>query len=209
MFDIKKISQLKLRDIYIVFVVALLTTGCQAQSKVAISPTNNSATVESIPVQVKPDSEIKFSSVYTKLNSKTCKPLWKPENEQDEPSELCTGYKGYKIYIQMHGISRFWVGREISKDLDSWKMSEMPSFLFSGGEPTLEWRLADGEPFALIVRAEYDKQLFQPYEPGMANELGVQNLRGFAPISVSIDATKNKNANEDARAAADAGYRKL
>lgn len=157
----------------------------------------------------KTTSKIKFSSVYTKLNSKTCKPTYKPESDADEPPEICTGYRGYKIYIQMHGISRFWVGREISKDLDSWNMSELSSFLFSGGEPVIEWRLADGEPFACIVRAVYDKQIFDADEKGIANNLIVQNLKGFAPISVSIDATKNKSANEEARRAADAGYEKL
>lgn len=208
MIDIKRILQANLFSIYIISAVALLTISCQAQSKVAVVPTSNSATVEPAPDLVKPNSKIKFTSVYTKLDSKTCKPERKPENDMDEPSEFCTGYKGYKIYIQMHGISRFWVGREILKNDDSWRNLELPSFLLSGGEPILEWRLANGEPFALIVRAQYDKQLFND-EKGWVNELGVQNLRGFAPINVSIDATKNKRANKDARAAADAGYRKL
>lgn len=198
-----------LSGIYLVLLIVSLISNCQAQSKMDVVPTHGPPISEATPNQTTTVSKIKFSSVYTKLDSKTCKPLWKPEKEQDEPPEICEGYKGYRIYIQMHGISTFYVGREISEDLDSWDRSALPTFLFSGGEPTIEWRLANGEPFACIVRAEYDKRLFNPDEGGMANNLIVQNLRGFATISVSIDARKNKRANDEARERADAAYRKL
>lgn len=209
MFDIKRILQVNLSSIYFVFAFSFLTIGCQAQSKVEVVPTNNSAIVEPTPIQIKPTSKIKFTSVYTKLDSKTCKSKWKPESDEDEVPYFCDGYKDYKIYINTHGISNFYIGREISENMELWTSLKLPSFLFSGFSQTIEWRLADGEPFACIVRAEYDKQIFNLDEKGWANELGVQNLKGFAPISVSIDASKNKRANEEARERADAGYRKL
>lgn len=190
--------------------VPLLTISCEAQSKGRVMSTKNSSISDATPDQAKPISKITFSSAYTKLNSKTCEPIGKPENEQDEPSEICTGYKGYNIYVSNHGIARFYIGREISKDNDSWTELNLPSFLLNAGsDQIIEWRLANGEPFACIVRAEYDKRLFNPDEGGMANNLIVQNLRGFATISVSIDARKNKRANQEARERADAAYRKL
>ena len=134
----------------------------------------------------------------------------KPENDEDEVSYFCAGYKGYKIYVNTHGIANFYIGREISKDMDSLNLESLPVFLFNAGfNQTIEWRLADGEPFACIVRAEYGKQIFQQYESGPANELIVRNLKGFAPINVSIDALKNKRANQEARRTADAGFGKL
>lgn len=210
MFDIKRILQANLCSIYIAFAIALLTIGCQAQSKVDVAPTNSSATVEPTPDVVKPDSKIKFSSVYTKLNSKTCKPIRKAENEQEEVPLICKGYKGYKMFLGEHGLNPpMYIGREISTDLSAWNPLDFPSYNGAEMGQIIEWRLADGEPFAFIIRAEYDKQNYDTDEKGKVNSLIVQNLRGFAPINVSIDAQKNKNANKDARAAADAGYRKL
>lgn len=211
MFETKRILSVNLRGLYVVIALALLINGCYAQSKISGVPTTkDSAVVKPTLAPFKTGSKIKFSSAYTKLNLKTCKPMVKPENDEDEVPYFCTGYKGYKIYVNTHGFANFYIGREISKNIDALNLDGLPVFLLNAGfDQTIEWRLADGEPFACIVRAEFDKQLFQPYEPGMANELVVQNLKGFAPISISIDATKNKRANIEARRAADAAYRKL
>ncbi|MEP6850522.1 MAG: hypothetical protein ABI999_16815, partial [Acidobacteriota bacterium] len=73
----------------------------------------------------------------------------------------------------------------------------------------IEWRLADGEPFACIVRAEYDLSIVDPEKTGRANELVVRNLKGFAPIEIAVDAIKTADANNAARNRADALFRKL
>lgn len=212
MFERKKLLSINLRGLYVVIALALLVNGCYAQTKpvAVLTAEDYSAAVKPTLTPAKTDSKIKFSSAYTKLNLKTCKPMVKAKNDEDEVPYFCTGYKGYKIYVNTHGIANFYIGREISKDIDSLDLDGLPVFLLNAGfNQTIEWRLADGEPFAAIVRAEYDKRILPPYEPGMANELVVQNLRGFAPINVSIDASKNKRANEEARRATDAAYRKL
>lgn len=206
MFEIKKMLPVNLRGLCVVLAVVLLIIGCKAQPKTITLPKNNSAT----PDAAKSESKIKFTSVYTTLNSKTCKPISKAKSAEDEIPLICKGYKGYKIFLGEHGLNPpMYIGREISTDLNAWNPLDFPSFNGAEMGQIIEWRLADGEPFAFIIRAEYDKQDFDTDEKGKVNKLVVQNLRGFAPISVSIDATKNKNANEDARRAADAGYGKL
>ncbi len=205
MFGIKSMSPINKRGLYVVFAVVLLVTNYQAQSKDRIVPVNNQT--------VKPASKIKFSSVYTKLNFKSCKPISKPESEEDEIPLICKGYKNYKIFVSEHGVMPpIYIGREISTNMEAWDASTLPWFIpdqTTGGTQIIEWRLADGEPFACIVRTRFNKQIINPDEKGEANELVVKNLKGFAPISVSIDTQKNKRANQEARRAADKGYRKL
>lgn len=191
---------------------AFLIFGCKGRPSAAVLPTNDLAAVTATPpAPAKTAPKIHFSSVYTKLDSKSCQPVRKPENDEDEVPYICSGYKDYKIYVNTHGIANFYVGREISAtDREAWINLELPVFHFNAGfDQTVEWRLADGDPFACIVRAEYDKQIINPDEKGMANELVVKNLRGFAPIDIVIDARKTSRANEEAQSRADAGYKKL
>lgn len=213
MFELKQFSKMNWRALYVALAIVLLITGCQAQTKVAVPTKDNSAVAAPTSLAVKPDSKIKFTSVYSKIDSKTCKPIGKPSSEEEEVPYLCKGYKDYKVFVSTHGAAtRIYIGREIpiETNTDSWDASSLPSFIANSAPEgqTIEWRLADGEPFACIVRAEYDKSVINPDETGMADELVVQNLKGFAPINVSIDASKNKRANDDARAAADAAYGK-
>lgn len=211
MFDMKKMKiflRLKSRGIFcvaLVFIISAVT--CSAQSKA-----KSSATTETARFPARAVSKIKFSSVFTKLDFKSCKLMWKRESDTDEIPLICKGYKGYKVYVPEHGVlPPISIGREISTDMDSWDASTLPWFTANqaGNGQVIEWRLADGEPFACIVRAEYDKQIFFPDEKGRENSLVIKNLNGFAPINLSVDALKNKHANREARRLADAAFRKL
>lgn len=206
----KLISPLNLRAAYLLLAAALLIVNCRAQSSAPIAPTNNQAAVEPTPAPIRPASKVKFSSVYTKLNSKTCQPIAKAESPEDEIPLICEGFQGYKIFLGEHGANPpMYVGREISTNMDSWNPADFPVINGVGMGQTIEWRLADGEPFAFIVRVEYDKAILDPDAKGKVKELAVRNLKGFAPISAAVDAKKNKRANEAARRAADKGYGKL
>ena len=206
----------KFCDIYLVCAV-FFTFGCHGKSNVAVIPIDNLTVAKPTPVKsatiaANTSSKIKFSSVYTKLDSKTCQPVRKAESDEEEVADICRGYKDYKIYVEEHGaMPRIYIGREISPDMDAWEPSTLPFFIANdtGKGRTIEWRLADGEPFACIVRAEYDKQIINPDEKGMINELIIKNLKGFAPIDIVIDARQNVRANEEAKKRADAGYGKL
>lgn len=210
MFETKMRLPFKFRGFCLAAVALLLITNCRAQSKINVVPTDNSMTAKATPTPFKSNSQTKFSSVYTKLDSKNCQEISKPSSEEDEVPYICDGYKDYKIYINTHGTAHFTVGREISAtEPEAWINLKLPSFHFNAGfDQIIEWRLADGEPFACIVRAEYDKQTVNPDEKGKINELIVQNLRGFAPINITVNAQKSQRSNEEARRRADAAYGK-
>lgn len=215
MLSVKKLRSVNIRALSVMCAVGFLIVGCHAQSKVKNPPTDKPATKTEIAANQTPasqNSKVKFSSVYTKLDSKTCQPVSKPESESDEVPDICDGYKNYKVFVSHHGTAtQIYIGTEITKDADAWDASTLPSFIANsaGSGQTIEWRLADGEPFACIVRAEYDKSIINPDEKGSANELVIKNLKGFAPINTKIDAQKNKRANEEARQRADSAYKKL
>jgi hypothetical protein len=212
MFEIKRLLPVNFRVLNLAVIVALLVISCQAQQKTKVSPPNNQPLATPSPFPVSHASEFKFSSAYTRLDSKTCKPLGDPKSTQDDVPYICTGYGGYKIFVSTHGVAtRIYIGREITENADSWDASTLPSFIANNATAgqVIEWRLANRVPFACIVRAQYDRQIFEPGKKGEENSLVVKSLKGFAPIEVLIDAQKNKRANEEARRAADAGFRKL
>ena len=206
----------KSRVVCIVCAVFLII-GCHGKTNVAVLPIDDLPSAKPTPVKsasiaANTASKIKFSSVFTKLDSETCQPIRRAENDEDAVPDICRGYKDYKVFVEEHGaMPRIYIGREITTDMDAWDASTLPSFTANdtGKGRTIEWRLADGEPFACIVRAEYDKQFINPDEKGMANELVIKNLKGYAPINIVIDARKNARANGEAQKRADAGYGKL
>lgn len=72
----------------------------------------------------------------------------------------------------------------------------------------LEWRLSEGKPFAVIQRITCYTLNEKEYRPGerLAEYLVVKGLKGFESIDGTVN-TRTKNANEKARAIADAGLR--
>jgi len=68
----------------------------------------------------------------------------------------------------------------------------------------LEWRLADGKPFAVILRYSTWEKKDQPRETG--EFLAVKGLFGFQSINADIDVHKEPKANAVARERADNGY---
>jgi hypothetical protein len=76
-------------------------------------------------------------------------------------------------------------------------------------QKTVEWRLADGKPFAVIMRVyEYAGDDMCSNGGKIKGEsLMVQGLKGFEHIEESVDA-KTPNANVKAREIADQGYAK-
>lgn len=72
---------------------------------------------------------------------------------------------------------------------------------------TLEWRLANGEPFAVILRyTEWDEKDFS-HSKNLGKRLAVKGLTGFESIDATID-VKESNANKKAQQYADEGYAK-
>jgi hypothetical protein len=136
-------------------------------------------------------SKTKFSSVYTDTQ-KDCR--------GEEPLFTCKGYGGYQIKIGIGGV--FADARvESLKSEDGLPIADRQSIAWN---PVIEWRMANGKPFALIVRTEVnDPDADIPKKIG--EQLAVIGLPGFEEIGETIDA-KEPKANEKARELADKGF---
>lgn len=133
----------------------------------------------------------KLTSVYTDT-TKQCK--------GEEPMFTCTGYGGYRLVMDIGGV--FQSAAIESKTTDySLSIAQHQSV---GWNPKVEWRMANGKPFAVIVRVDInDQDAAIPKKTG--EELAILGLKGYENISESIDA-KTPKANEKAREIADKGY---
>ena len=135
-----------------------------------------------------------FASTYTDFK-KDCRDAF-PKSDIEEGGDmplLCKGPGGYSIYIYFSAASSHIM-------VIKGAMPEPAFDLFLGLRPfssdfqeKVEWRLADKRPFAVIYRNSGELLL-------------VKGLEGFPQIDASIDARKEPQANERARAAADTGY---
>lgn len=148
-------------------------------------------------------TKVKFSSVYTNLD-KDCKTLGGGEG-QDEAFD-CRGAGGYRIDITPSAAVLFIAAQTPDKQ-DSIPLASQ-DMSFDQTKIKVEWRTANGKPFAVIMRvakyAEPDDE--NPYIGKKTGEqLVVKGLKGFENIDFTVDA-KTPNANAKARELADKAY---
>lgn len=180
----------------------------------AVTPTSNSgsAATPASPTTAAPA----FTSDYTDLN-KDCQAAFKEEElgeGQDMPLK-CKGYGGYHIAI---GYSAW--GSSLTAQMESDENVSIALAMQSltyNDEPgrKVEWRMADGKPFAVILRvSHYDEKKAEttgdnPYQDKYktGESLVVKGLKGYERIDSKVDA-KDPKANEKAREMADSNYAK-
>jgi hypothetical protein len=146
-----------------------------------------------------------FSSQYTPLTNCGSGLTKREESEaekqgSDIPSK-CKGLAGYSIDISYSACSSsFSLNRgdeniPLAMQAIDWK------------QKTLEWRTANGKPFAVIMRV-YEYTGNDACSTGgkvKSESLTVQGLKGYEHIQQSVDA-RTPNANVKARELADAAY---
>ncbi len=148
-----------------------------------------------------------FTSQYTTLTKCGSGMTKKEEREaekngSDIPSK-CKGLDGYSVDISYSACSSNFSLRRGDENISlgmqaiDWK------------QKTIEWRLADGKPFAVIMRVyEYaGNDLCSTAGKIKSESLTVQGLKGYEHIEESVDA-RMPNANVKARELADKGYAK-
>jgi len=147
-----------------------------------------------------------FSSRYTTLTNCGSGMTKKGEREaekigSDIPSK-CRGLGGYDVFISYSACASSFTIRRGEEDISlgmqpvNWK------------QKTIEWRLADGKPFAVIIRMyDYGDDLCNGDNKLKGESLIVHGLKGFEQIEGSVDA-RAANANLKARELADKGYAK-
>jgi len=145
----------------------------------------------------------KFSSVYMSLGA-GCKVL-RGRGGQDD-AKICAGPGGYQVRVYSSATTTEIVAERKGSD-DTFHVATV-SLAFNESKSKLEWRLANGKPFAAILRVP--KYADRPEgEAGVGKiigeELVVVGLKGFSDLSTAVDA-KSPAANSLAREAADSAY---
>ncbi len=148
-----------------------------------------------------------FTSAYTDLNTQ-CRAGRAAAEGSDAPT-YCAGRGGYRLLISYSA----WAADIFVESRDG-----RFSSLVAGGQAPhydrqkgrkIEWRLANGKPFAVIARA-FEYSVGENGAPDFSREVGeklvVKGLAGFEHIDATVDARTTPNANARARQLADEGY---
>lgn len=149
-----------------------------------------------------------FSSVYTALTNCGSGMTKKEEREAEKHGSdiptVCKGYGGYSVDISYSACSASFSlvkGEErigLAMQSVDWK------------QKTVEWRLANGKPFAVIMRV-YDYAGDDTCATGgkiTGEFLRVRGLKGFDHIDETVQVKGTPNPNVKARELADQGYAK-
>lgn len=150
----------------------------------------------------------KFTSVYTDLK-KQCKNAVKSVGEGQDMPLRCKGYGGYEISIGYSAASSHLAIEPVGNKNSDEVISLATQPIGYSDHRKIEWRLADGKPFAVIFRVDKSKSE-QPEEMWWPqNKIGeslmIKGLKGYDHIDFEVD-VKEPNANAKARAKADAAY---
>ncbi|HQZ95013.1 MAG TPA: hypothetical protein PLP21_01780 [Pyrinomonadaceae bacterium] len=145
----------------------------------------------------------KFTSSYTNLSGKACK--FYPGGEGQDGMSLCKGPGKYQVRIYSSATMTHIVA-ELKGTDNSYSLASV-SLDFNQARSNVEWRLANGVPFAAIFRAPTYGEPNEFGGPGKktGEQLVVVGLKGHDDIEATIDA-KTPNANAKAREAADTKF---
>jgi hypothetical protein len=155
----------------------------------------------------------RFSSLYTNLKT-DCQPAIKLKRGEEYDGDMplkCKGYGGYEIRVGYSAMSSQFSIARIGNDSEDVVVSTMQPLNYDL-KRKVEWRLANGKPFAVIYRIDLTKGTSADVDMWSAeNKTGeslvVKGLKGFEYIEFEIDA-KNPQANLKAREMADSAYAK-
>lgn len=147
---------------------------------------------------------VKFSSQYSNLD-KDCKTIKGATEGTDDASD-CKGVGGYRVHVWASAASLF-IATETPDKKDRIQLASQ-NFDFDQTKHTIEWRLADGKPYAVIMRvAVYSEQMKEGEYFGkkIGEQLIIVGLKGYEKIDFKVDA-KLPDANARARGLADDAY---
>ncbi len=145
---------------------------------------------------------IAFTSVFTELK-KDCKDKFNDVGEGQDMPVICKGYGGYIIDV------------EFSACCEHMQVQGGKDFLFLFPEQRfvtvmkrkMEWRLANGKPFAVIFPVDKYKWDITVTPNKVSGEtLTIKGLEGYENIYHQIDMKRNPNPHKEARRLADHGY---
>ena len=153
-----------------------------------------------------------IGSVYTSTAPKECKVKSAENGVDDSTTRVCPGKAGLVVLVSEDDLREtVSVGRD-RKAAEEEPAAQTWFGPFNWTTETVEWRMADGKPFAIIQRwhiddsSDEDKNGRSKAKPMLA----VTRLPPGAVCHVAyVDVAANPNANELARKAADAFAREF
>lgn len=159
-------------------------------------------------------SATRFTSAYTDLN-RECKDAVKQVGEGQDMPLRCKGYGGYYIYIYYSAwASQIAAQMQRNEDVSIPLAVQALNYSDEKGRK-IEWRMADGVPFAVILRvSKYISNAGadggNPFDPKhkTGESLLVKGLKGYEKIDFEVDVKTTPNPNERARQLADENYQK-
>jgi hypothetical protein len=148
-----------------------------------------------------------IGSVYTSTAPKECKVKSAENGVDDSTTRVCPGKAGLVVLVSEDDLRE-----TVSVGRDRKAAEEEPAAKtwfgpFNWTTETVEWRMADGKPFAIIQRWHIDDSSDEDKNgrPKAKPMLAVTRLPPGAVCHVAyVDVAANPNANELARKAADA-----
>lgn len=155
---------------------------------------------------------VKFSSLYTNLN-RDCRNALKSVGEGQDMPLRCKGYGGYKISIDFSAMASQTSVDSLDGKFTNFLAMQQLNYDREKGRK-IEWRLADGKPFAVIMRiSKYKNENEGTMEYfSEQNKVGefliVKGLKGHEKIDFEVDMKGGGNPNEKARQLADSNYDK-
>lgn len=151
-----------------------------------------------------------FTSAYTDLN-KDCKNAFKEVGEGQDMPLRCKGYGGYYLYIYYSAWASH-INAQMQGNDDVTISLAMQELSYSDAKGRkVEWRMANGKPFAVILRVSHYKESTNgenPFDEKLktGESLLVKGLKGYEHIDGSVDA-RTPDANTKARQLADSQYK--
>ena len=159
------------------------------------------------PSSAAPQGKTVFSSGYTDLTKCGSGLTKKEEKEAEEQGSdiptRCKGYGGYAVDISYSAcasniaLERGAESIHLAMQAVGWK------------QKTVEWRLANGKPFAVIMRVyQYGGTDLCATDGKITGEsLLVKGLKGYGHIDAEVNVKGTPDPNVKAREIADKGYR--
>lgn len=146
-----------------------------------------------------------FDSSYTRLGEACGEVPGSTSDDGQDPLLSCAGPGGYWLYLSFSAAdAALNVGKAATPDSQLLEGS-IPGIDSEKG--VVEWRLADGQPVALIVRStpvEFDDQGMP--RAGQQQTLEIRGLGVLAGFSDSVDVRTTAAANSVARARVETTY---
>lgn len=170
---------------------------------------NHNATVlagESVAPAARAMAAVRFSSSYTALTKCGSGMTKKEEQEAEEHGSdiptRCKGFSGYDVYVYYSACSS-----HISLDRGD-ESIPLATQAVDWKQKTVEWRMANGRPFAIIMRV-YEYSGDDQCSAGgkiIGESLMIKGLKGFEHIDEEFKVKGTPNPNAKARQIADKGY---